>query len=46
MRADLGAFFDDANIQFGAGFPRQLLEADRSRQAGRSRPDDHHIELH
>ena len=46
MRADLGAFLDDADGGLAARFLRELLQADRGGEAGRPRAHDHDIELH
>ena len=42
MRADFGAFLQDADRAFGA----DLLQPDRSGQAGHACPDDHHVVRH
>ncbi len=42
MRADLAALFQHHDGKLGI----DLLQADRRRKAGRTRTDDHHVELH
>src|SRR4051794_3204451 len=42
MRADLRAFFHHDDREIGI----ELLEADRGREAGGARADDHHVEIH
>ena len=46
MRADLGAFFDHDDRHVAALFCGALLETDRGREPGRTRADDHHVEVH
>src|SRR3979490_1880281 len=46
MRADLGAFLDDADAGLGARILRELLQADCRREPGRARADDHDVEFH
>jgi hypothetical protein len=40
--ADLGALLDHHDRRLG----RDLLQADRRREAGRARADDHHVKFH
>jgi len=44
--ADLAAFFQHADVHVLAFFGRQLLEADRRRQAGRAAANDHDVVFH
>ena len=46
MGTDFAAFFQYANVDFLARFGGQLLEFDRSRQAGGAAADYHHVVFH
>ncbi len=46
MRADFGAFLDQADAEFLAGFGGHLLEADGRGQAGGAAADDHYVVFH
>jgi hypothetical protein len=46
VRADLGAFLDDADVDILACCCRQLLQADGRGQAGRTGADDDHVIFH
>jgi len=46
MRADLGAFLNDADIGLDTIRDRQLAETARGSESGWSRADDNDIELH
>ena len=43
MRADLAALFEDADRNLAPGLGGELLQADRSGQAGRAGADDHDV---
>ncbi len=46
MRADLGAFFQDAYADLASGLGGKLLEADRRRQPRRAPADDDDVVGH
>ena len=46
VRADRRAFFQHADADLVLPLARELLQANRRRQAGGTGADDHHIELH
>ena len=46
MRADFRTLFHDDDGDFRAGLGRALLQTDRRGKTGRSRANDHHVEVH